>query len=262
MLKNFLSLAFKYIVHSLSAKSKKGHGIHSPFVFDLCTHVFSKKTKEIKEIEKCRKKLLSSVEKISFHDIGAGSSVDNKKIRKIKEIARYSSNKKINKLMFKLVSHLKPTTIIEFGTSFAFSTMYMAKANSKTKIISIEGIPEIASVAKRNMSELDIKNVQIIESSFDNYLENVPSKIQGKTLVFLDGNHKKEATLKYFFYVIKHIPEDSVIVIYDINWSAGMNEAWEEIKKSEQFELSIDLFFVGLVFKRVGIYKQNFKIRF
>lgn len=246
----------------MSAKSKKGHGIHSPFVFDLCTHVFSKKIKDIKEIEKCRRKLLSSCEKISFQDIGAGSSVDSRKTRKIKEIARYSSNKKINKLLFKLVSHLKPGTIIEFGTSFGFSTMYMAKANPGTKIFSIEGVPEIANVAKRNINELGIENVQLVELDFDSNLGNLSNQIQGKTLVFLDGNHKKEATLKYFFYIIKHIPEDSVIVIDDINWSAGMNEAWEEIKKSEQFAMSIDLFFVGLVFKRKGIYKQNFKIKF
>lgn len=257
-----MSLANKYVKHNLKAKSKRGHGIHSPFVFDLCLKVFSRKFKGIKEIEKVRSKLLHSKEKITFTEIGAGSSVDKQTTRKVNEVARFSSNKKVNKLLYKLVEYIKPLTIIEFGTSFGFSSMYLAKANPQAKVITIEGVPEIAAIARANFRNLGMENIQLIESDFDTFLGSISTYIKNKTLIFLDGNHKKEATLKYFNYVVKHITHDCVIVIDDINWSVGMNEAWRAIKASEQVALTIDLFFVGIVFFKNDFYKQNFKIRF
>ncbi len=262
IIKNFLSIANKYIKHNLKAKSKKGHGIHSPFVFELCSSVFSLRKSRIKEVERIRKQLLRSKEKITFTDIGAGSHVETQKTRMIKEIARFSSNKKINKLLYKLVNHLKPSTIIEFGTSFGFSTMYMAKANPEAKIFTIEGVPEIAKIAKDNFTKLRVDNIQLINSGFDECLEKIEDEYKDRVLVFLDGNHKKEPTLKYFNNVINHISEESVIIIDDINWSEEMNEAWGIIKKSAHVMLTIDLFFVGIVFFKKNIFKQNFKIRF
>jgi predicted O-methyltransferase YrrM len=262
IIKNFLRIAYKYCQHNLNAKSRRGHGVHSPLVFDLCKNVFSKRAKDIKKIEDIRKRLLQSKEKITFTDIGAGSSVEKKKTRYVKEIARYSSSKKVNKLMYKLIEFLKPEQIIEFGTSFGFTTMYMANAHPQSKIITVEGVPEIACIAIKNLASIKNYSVQLVESNFDDFLDSNNGFADKQTLFFLDGNHQKEATLKYFNHLAKHISEESVIVIDDINWSDGMNEAWELIKESKDVSVTIDLFFVGIVFFKKGIYKQDFKIRF
>jgi hypothetical protein len=41
-----------------------------------------------------------------------------------------------------------------------------------------------------------------------------------------------------------------------------MKEAWQEIKNHSQVTLTIDLFWIGLIFVRVGQAKEDFKIRF
>jgi hypothetical protein len=40
-----------------------------------------------------------------------------------------------------------------------------------------------------------------------------------------------------------------------------MTRAWEQIKADPQVKVSIDLFFVGLVFFRKEQVKENFKLR-
>ena len=82
-------------------------------------------------------------------------------------------------------------------------------------------------------------------------------------LAFVDGNHQKEPTLHYFKLLLAKVKEGSILVFDDIHWSEGMEEAWEEIKKHEQVMLTIDLFFIGIVFFSSSFkVKQHFTIRF
>jgi hypothetical protein len=57
--------------------------------------------------------------------------------------------------------------------------------------------------------------------------------------------------------------ENSVMVFDDIHWSADMEEAWEQIRGDKRVMLSIDLFFLGLIFFNPAFkVKQHFTIRF
>jgi len=83
-----------------------------------------------------------------------------------------------------------------------------------------------------------------------------------KIMVYIDGNHRKGPTLRYFDKMSSSISDSSFIVLDDIHWSQEMEDAWEEIKNDDRALLTIDLFFVGLVFFRHDFkIKQDFKIR-
>jgi hypothetical protein len=56
--------------------------------------------------------------------------------------------------------------------------------------------------------------------------------------------------------------EESVFVFDDIHWSDEMHEAWQYISKHPKVMISIDLFFVGLVFFRKNQPKQHFVLRY
>ena len=79
-------------------------------------------------------------------------------------------------------------------------------------------------------------------------------------LVFFDGNHQKEATIKYFTICLAKAHENSVFIIDDIYWSEGMQEAWNEIKNHAQVTVTIDLFFLGIVFFRKEQAGQHFML--
>ena len=79
--------------------------------------------------------------------------------------------------------------------------------------------------------------------------------------IFLDGNHRKAPTLRYFTECLSCITDQSILVFDDIHWSKEMLEAWEEIKEHKAITLSIDLFFFGIVFFRKEIkVKQHFTL--
>ena len=94
-------------------------------------------------------------------------------------------------------------------------------------------------------------------------LEQALSGIDLLDLAFIDGNHRKEPTLRYFDTLLAKINNASILIFDDIHWSAEMEEAWEIIKMHSSVTLSIDLFFIGLIFFRNDFkVKQHFVINF
>jgi len=82
-------------------------------------------------------------------------------------------------------------------------------------------------------------------------------------LAFIDGNHRKEPTLRYFQLLLQKANRPAVIILDDIHWSPEMEAAWEVVKSHPQSLLTIDLFFLGLVFFSNDFkVKQHFVIRF
>ena len=256
-------MATNYLLYRL--KSTSEHGVHSPFVFDLVTNVIYNKSDfyAYKEIEALRTHLLESEKTIEFEDLGAGSLKTQSKKRKIEEIVKYSVKpKKYSQLLFRLVNHFQPTQILELGTSLGITTSYLARANSKAKIISVEGSKEIAAIATENFSQLEIQNIEQLIGNFDDVLPSVLNKTEKLDFVFFDGNHQKQATLNYFKQCLNKANENSVFVFDDIYWSSGMKQAWQEIKNNKKVTVTIDLFFFGIVFFRKEQVKQHFIIKY
>jgi predicted O-methyltransferase YrrM len=169
---------------------------------------------------------------------------------------------KYGQLLYKLVRYFEPKTIIELGTSFGISTMYQALAANKGKLITIEGSKEIAEIAKHNFKRMGIVNTELINDSFGNALPLVLEGIEKLDYVFFDGNHRKTSTINYFEQCLKKAHEDSVFVFDDIHWSKEMENAWEYIKKHNKVTVTLDLFFLGLVFFTKGTVRQHHEIRF
>ena len=259
-------LALKYLSYYFTASNGKGHGIHSPFVFNLVTKVLNDKSQytEFEKIELLRKQLLSNKTILEIEDFGAGSVKGSTKKRRVQQIASVSLKpKKYAQLLYKLVKYVKPKTILELGTSLGLTSAYLASANKEAQLITIEGAPSIAAIAKENLDHLQLQNVHLITGNFDETLETVLAKKSAIDFVFIDGNHRKEPTLRYFEQLLKKSTEQSLFVFDDIHWSRDMNEAWTTIKNHSSVTLTIDLFFIGLVFfRKEQKVKQHFTIRF
>ena len=131
----------------------------------------------------------------------------------------------------------------------------------------MSGVP--AEVAKGHFEKLSASNIHQVTGNFDD--EIVPSirrflsrkaKPASLDFVFFDGNHHKEPTLRYFLQSLEYANNNSVFVFDDIRWSPEMEEAWKEIREHPQVTITVDLFFMGIVFFRKELAKQNFVIRF
>ena len=259
-------LLLKYLQYYFTASNGKGHGMHSPFVFEFITKILNDKTvyPEYEKVEALRDQLLNDNTVLEVEDFGAGSLIDKKSKRSISSIAKNAAKpKKFGQLLFRIVKHFRPPTILELGTSLGITTSYLSLAKPDGRLITMEGSKEITKVAKQNFRDLDIRNIEITESNFDNTISSVVRGLSTIDFAFIDGNHRKEPTERYFKELLAKTNNDSILVFDDIHWSNEMEAAWETIKKDAAVTCSIDLFFIGIVFFRKEFKeKLHFAINF
>ncbi len=261
-----LTLLQKYLHYYTKASNGKGHGVHSPFVYSFIREVLVKSSTNLKQtlIEEKRNFLLKSNEQVVVLDLGAGSRQNNLPARKVKDIAKSALKpKKYSDLLYKIVHYFKPKSIVEMGTSLGITTCYLAAAAKDASIVTMEGAPAIASLAKASFTDLGFTNIKVIEGNFDEQLPKYLQSITSVGLVYIDGNHKYEPTIHYFNMLLEKVNVDSILIFDDIHWSKEMEQAWEEIKQHPSVRATIDLFFIGLVFFRVEQKeKEHFIIRY
>ena len=172
-------------------------------------------------------------------------------------------SKKFAQLLYRIVQYYQPKTIVELGTSLGITSSYLAAGSTTTKLFTSEGSANIAAKATQIFTNLKYTNLTLVEGDFAKTLPPLLSSLQEIDLAFIDGNHKKEPTLNYFHQLLQHSTNSTILIFDDIHWSAEMEAAWEQIKKHAKVTLTIDFFFIGLVFINTDFKeKQHFKIRF
>lgn len=260
-------LLLKYLDYYFTASNGKGHGIHSPFVFEFITKVLNDKTiyPEYEKVEALRNQLLNDDTVLDVEDLGAGSSVSKTNKRSVSSIARTAvKSKKYAQLLYRIANYYDARYVIELGTSLGITTSYLSFAmEDKGYISTVEGAKSIAQIAKLNFKQLKLKNITLYNEPFEDCMSSLIEAYPQVDLLFIDGNHRKEPTLEYFDDFLLCVENESIMIFDDIHWSAEMEEAWEIIKNHEAVRCTIDLFFIGIVFFRKEFKeKQHFVIRF
>jgi len=258
-----IRFAKDYIQHRFHAKTR--HGVHSPFVYRLVdTIIYDKSDKKVyTEVENIRKTLLADNRTITVLDLGAGSHINKNNQKKVSDIAAHAlKSPKLAQLLYRIVADLQPQNMIELGTCLGVTSIYLQKAAPEAKLYTLEGSPETAAIAKETFIKAGLNKIELITGNFDDTLPGVIKGLDKVDFVFVDGNHQKDATLKYFEWCLPKVHENTLIVFDDIYWSEGMKEAWEEIKAHPDVKVTIDLFWIGLVYFKSGRPKENFKIKY
>jgi predicted O-methyltransferase YrrM len=259
------SRLIRYIRYFLLSRHRKGHGIHSPFIFDLVSRIFRNKTDPhiVCSIEKVREKMISDSRSILVTDLGSRSELLKPNLRKVSDIARLSPvPKKYGKLLSNMAVEFGKPLIIEFGTSLGISTMYLAASNTDSTVYTMEGCPATAEIARQNFRDAGLGNVMVLEGPFDEILPGFASAGVKPGLVYIDGNHRKEPLIKYFNLMAEISDDKTVIIVDDINYSNEMTDAWNVIKLHEKVSVSVDIFRMGILFFREGINHNNYIIRY
>lgn len=258
-----LQFAADYLKHRLTAKSR--HGTHSPFVYQLVDEViydFSPKA-EYAEVEQQRKKLLNDDGMITVTDLGAGSHLNKNREKAVKEIAKNAlKSPKLAQLIFRLARHSEASSITELGTCLGITTAYLAKSRPEAKVVTMEGCPQTAARAAQNFKDLGLDRIELQVGNFDDLLPEFIAAEEKLDFVYIDGNHREDATLNYFQWCLPKVHEHTVLIFDDIYWSEGMKRAWDAIKNHPDVTVTVDLFWIGLVYFKKGQAKEHFKIKY
>jgi predicted O-methyltransferase YrrM len=205
---------------------------------------------------------IADIEVIDF-GAGIGNQENPSYLKSVSSIFKNNSiQTKYGELLYRLVKRLQPLNIFELGTSLGISTAYMSLAAPDASITTIEGCKGIAEKAAENFTRLKITNIKQETGSFDSLLETTLNNIPQIDFAFIDGNHRKEPTLRYFESCLEKSHNDTVLIFDDIHWSEDMNEAWNIICSHKSVSLTLDLFQFGIVFFKKELSKQDFIISY
>lgn len=251
-----MNLAFEYIKYRWNAKGR--HGTHSPFVYDFVDNCLSIPiNKSFKnEISALYTELKSENRKITIQDFGAGS----KKLtnhRTLAQIFKNSSSKgKYGKLLYRIASNYKPNHILELGTSLGIGTTHLSKGNPQATIVTVEACEATRNEALNTFNSLKCMNIQSEHATFQSFLKNYEG--EPFDLVFVDGHHDGEALKIYLRDLKKFTHNDTLFILDDIRWSNSMFCAWKEIIASEEYNVTMDLFRMGIIVPRKQQVKEHF----
>lgn len=242
------------------AKTHKniGNSNLSTFVFNILK--INNKIVDFKRIELLRKKLKKDIRLLKIKDLGAGSTFSKSKERSVKSIAMSALSPKWQcEVLYNIIHEELPETIIEIGTSLGISTAYLAKGNIHSTVNTMEGAESIATIAMENFAALNLRNIKLIYGNFDITLPVILKQLMRVDFAFIDGNHKKDATLNYFNQILNKSNKNTVLVFDDIHWSMQMTEAWEDIKSHQKVTASLDFYSFGIILFDKK-YKGDFKV--
>ena len=150
-------------------------------------------------------------------------------------------------------------TIVELGTSLGVTTAYMAAVDSRNKVVTYEGCPAVAEIAKANWKALGIKNIECRVGEID--VAKLDEELEQVDVAFVDANHTHASTRAYFNILLKKMHAKSVLVVDDIHHSAEMERAWQEICADERVTSTMDLYQMGLVFFDKHYWKRHYVMK-
>ena len=283
----YLYRVSSWLKHQLTARNTGGHGVHSPYLFEWVRMVMSDKNTYYvwDEIEEIRQEMLKDTRELEFVDYGSGIlKVENGERRRVCDIAKGSlARRKEAQLLARLVGWLgrplltspsrggigdeasedrKGLTIVELGTSLGVTTAYLAAMDSRNKVVTYEGCPAVAEVARANWEKLGLSNIACVvgEITVDS-LQLAVDRLSGIDVAFIDANHTCEATLTYFNALASRVHEKSVVVVDDIHYNEDMEKAWKAICADERVTTTMDLYRMGLVFFDKHYWRKHYKMR-
>ena len=289
----YLYRVSSWLKHQLTARNTGGHGVHSPYLFEWVRMVMSDKNTYYvwDEIEEIRQEMLKDTRELEFVDYGSGGPLPTSpskgrsaNMRRVCDIAKGSlARRKEAQLLARLVGWLgrplltspsrggigdeasedrKGLTIVELGTSLGVTTAYLAAMDSRNKVVTYEGCPAVAEVARANWEKLGLSNIACVvgEITVDS-LQLAVDRLSGIDVAFIDANHTYEATLTYFNALASRVYEKSVVVVDDIHYNEDMEKAWKAICADERVTTTMDLYRMGLVFFDKHYWRKHYKMR-
>lgn len=144
----------------LTAK-RKGHGVHSPFVYALCENVFYNPHPyyDFERLAQVRSRLLQDDTLLQTENFGAGSRKFRSSERKVSALARHGiSSRKQSEVLYRLANFMKCNSILELGTSLGLNTLYLASHNPACKVITVEGSASLHDFARKLAEETKVTN--------------------------------------------------------------------------------------------------------
>ncbi|MDR2919578.1 MAG: SAM-dependent methyltransferase [Tannerella sp.] len=231
---------------------RKGHGIHSPFVFDLVTNVIEQPYPYYgyRDIDLIRLHLRLHDQAITWQD-------------KQSSIKKYLRNQAISQkegeLLFRLANHYKPYDILTIGSSMGLAPLYLTGYSSHLHCISLESETDIATIARRNIEKKTNSPIRLIQADYLTALQETLQQFKRIDCLYLS----KELTIKTinaaYHQCLPFIHDETLLIVSGIHSSSEKRNFWTQLCNDPKITVSVDLYKLGLIFFRPKLHKRMYK---
>ena len=153
-------------------------------------------------------------------------------------------------LLLRLARGQRPAVAVELGTGFGISAAYLAaglEVNGSGRLATFDGAEKWAAIAEEGTSRLGLTRAEFRVGPLSETLDEALSELDPVGLAFIDAEHTKESTLRYFRTLLPHLSDGAVLVFDDIDFDAPMWEAWTEIREHPAVAVAVSLGKMGIV---------------
>ena len=107
-----------------------------------------------------------------------------------------------------------------------------------------------------------MKSVKVHRGGFEQKLKELTPDLKERFVAFVDGDHRYEPTIENVKYLVSLAGDEALIIMDDIYWSKGMQQAWKEVISWPEVRVSIDMFHMGILLLRKDLNKARLKTKF
>ena len=207
----------------------RGHGIHSPFVFNLVTKIIEDKT--------------------FYHTYEDVRSV-------LDDIPlKYYHLNKYHKLFFRLTNYFKSERILEIGSGYGVNSLCLTASSASSECVCVETSEEKYSKAKMLYDKWDRKINLSIE-------KELPILSEKQDCIFINLLNYNFSPSDLNQYVLNLSYGKTIVIVEGIRTNKRCQMLWRSIMEMEARTAALDLFNVGILFFDTKLYRWNYKISF
>lgn len=188
-----------------------GYGVHSPSDFFLITSV-----------------MYESLPYYAYERLKTSSGT--------KSLPHY--REKVNKLLFRLVNHFRPASLIEIGEGNGDAIRYMKEARTSMTSISLKGLDREDTLRQLKEAWKKQGKIDFLHIAFTPYY------------------------IEVFEEAYPYLHDESCVVIGDIYASPEKEQWWKQLIADERVRISFDLYDIGLLLFEKKRFKQNYIVNF
>ncbi|MDD2435944.1 MAG: SAM-dependent methyltransferase [Massilibacteroides sp.] len=221
---------------------RKGHGVHSPFVFNFITKVIDERAAYycLKDIELTRKKFFYENE--PFH--------------------KWEIRPKYGALLMRISNYLKPQNLLLIGSDLSFSALYSSSYASTTRCVVLEEKTEIAAFSRSVIEKHRAKNILLKEGVYQKTVSEVLEHTDKLDFVYFGYPNDSALDIPVFECILPHLHEHSVLILRGIRKTKDRKEFWNRLCARPEVSVTIDVYELGIAFFNHKIHKKNYIVSF
>ncbi|MDR2774525.1 MAG: hypothetical protein LBC19_07265 [Tannerella sp.] len=228
-----------------------GYGVHSPFAFDLITNVIEERRMYYcyEMLDNLRLQLRRENCKIECGD---------KALTVKRAMRKFCFSAGGYKLLFRLANRFRPGKILIVGSGLGLTPLYATAYSKGVDCIVFEPEPSIAIIARNMIKKYAHSSISVYDN---NGSESDMSELEQFDFIVWGKNRPFAAdfTFEAFENMLRHITDESVMIISGINESHANKRIWEKLCAHTRVSATFDVYSFGIVFFTPRLNRKTYK---